>query len=90
MLVEQFANRLKTNPEQLERESLRFYLNHQLRVIETELFALARRYGVKTVFELDKAIQDGKFNETQAFEEYFRFDSLEDERDTLRGLLEQL
>jgi len=59
-------------------------------VIESELFALARRYGVKTVFELDKAIQEGKFSEADAFEEYFRFDYLESERDTLQGLLEQL
>ncbi len=90
MLLEQVATRLKANPEKLERESLHLYLAHQLRLIESELFTLAHRYGVQTVFELDQAIQEGKFSEAQAFEEYFRFDYLESERDTLRGLLEQL
>ena len=90
MLLEEIASRLHTAPEQLERESLRVYLERRLRLAESELFSLARRYGVQTVFELDQAIQDGRFYEPEAFEDYFRFDYLESERDTLRELLGQL
>jgi hypothetical protein len=90
MLLERVAARLNTEPEQLERESLRVYLERKLRLAESELFSLAHRYGVQTVFELDDAIQSGRFHEPEAFEDYFRFDYLESERDTLRELLEQL
>ena len=90
MLLERVAARLNTEPEQLERDSLRVYLERKLRLVESELFSLAHRYGVQTVFELDEAIQSGRFHEPEAFEDYFRFDYLESEHDTLRELLEQL
>ena len=90
MLLEQVASRLNTLPEQLERESLRLYLEHKLRVVESELFALVSRYGVETVFALDEAVQSGRFHEPEAFEDYFHFDYLEHERQTLRELLGQV
>jgi hypothetical protein len=90
MLLDQVATRLHTSPEQLERDSLRVYLERKLRVTESELFTLAERYGVRTVFELDAAVQAGRFHEPEAFEDYFRFDYLEGERESLRELLSQL
>ncbi len=59
-------------------------------MVESELFTVALRYGVQTVTELDEAVQTGRFHEIMAFEDYFRFDYLENERDTLHELLEQL
>jgi hypothetical protein len=90
MLFEQVAPRLHITPAQLERESLQYYLERRLRLVESEMFALTRRYGVQTVFELDQAVQAGRFHEPEAFEDYFRFDYLESERDILREALEQL
>jgi len=90
MLLDQVATRLNTTPERLERDSLRVYLERKLRVTESELFLLAERFGVRTVFELDAAVQAGRFHEPEAFEDYFRFDFLEDERESLRELLTQL
>ena len=89
-LLERAATRLNVVPEKLERESLRAYLERNLRLVESELYMLAQRYGVQTVEELDKAIQSGRFHEKDTFEEFFRFDHLENERQTLRELLEQL
>lgn len=90
MLLEQVATRLNTTPERLERDSLRAYLERKLRVAESELFLLARRYGVQTIAELDAAVQAGRFHEPDAFEDYFRFDYLEGERESLREMLGQL
>jgi hypothetical protein len=90
MLLDQVATRLNTTPEQLERDSLRLYLERKLRVTESELFLLAQRYGIQTVFELDTAVQAGRFHEPEAFEDYFRFDYLEGERESLTELLSQL
>ena len=90
MLLEQVATRLNTTPERLERDSLRVYLERKLRVTESELFLLARQYGVQTIIELDVAVQAGRFHEPDAFEDYFRFDYLESERESLREMLSQL
>jgi len=90
MLLTQVATRLDMTPERLEHDSLRTYLERQLRITESELFTLARRYGVQTVFELDQAVQAGRFHEPEAFEDYFRFDLLEHEQASLRELLAQL
>lgn len=80
MLLEQIATQLNILPEQLERESLKVYVRRSLRLIESELFALAQRYGVHSVTELDEKIQQGAFHENESFDDYFRFDYLESER----------
>ncbi len=87
MLLDEVAVRLNLTPAQLERESLRVYLERRLRLVESELFALAQQYGVKTVEELELAVQAGRFHEPDSFEDYFRFDFLEAEIDSLQELL---
>ena len=90
MLLDEVAVRLNLTPAQLERESLRAYLERRLRLVESELFVLAQRYGLETVEELDQAVQAGRFHEPDTFEDYFRFDFLEDEKDALQDLLARL
>jgi hypothetical protein len=90
MLIEQIAQKLETKPQTLERESLRLYVEKKLRVIESELLRLAHKYGVQNVNELDEMIKQGKYHEDEAFEDYFEFDNLESERDTLVSVLESL
>lgn len=90
MLIEQVAQRLQTKPEVLEREGLKLYLEKKLRVVESELFLLTHRYGVRDVTELDEMIKQGKFHEDEAFEDYFDFDYLEHEREKLLQVLEEL
>ena len=80
MLLEQIASQLNILPEKLERESLKVYLQRNLRLVESQLFSLAQRYGVRSVTELDEKIQQGVFHENEAFEDFFRFDHLEGER----------
>lgn len=90
MLIEQVAERLQTKPEVLEREGLKLYLEKKLRVVESELFLLTHRYGVRDVTELDEMIKQGKFHEDEAFEDYFDFDYFEHEREKLLQVLEEL
>ncbi|MFN2289840.1 MAG: hypothetical protein ACK2UC_01495 [Anaerolineae bacterium] len=90
MMYEDIAVRLSLPPEELERESLRLFLTHQLRLVESQLLELARRYGVQTVGELDALVQKGQVREDEAFEDYFEFDHLEAERDLLLDSLKEL
>ncbi len=89
-MYEDIALKLQLPPEELERESLRLFLKHQLRLVESQLLGLARRYGVQTVSELDALVQNGQVHEVEAFDDYFDFDHLEAERDALLDSLREL
>ncbi|RLC85732.1 MAG: hypothetical protein DRJ03_10745 [Chloroflexi bacterium] len=89
-MYENIALKLRLSPRELERQSLRLFLRHRLRQIESQLLSLAHRYGVRTVTELDDLIQNGQVHEAEAFEDYFEFDHLEVERDALLDSLKEL
>lgn len=89
-MYETIALKLQVSPEELERESLRLFLRHQMRLIESQLFSLAHKYGVRTVAELDQMVRSGALHENDAFEDYFELDYLEATRDTLRESLREL
>lgn len=65
-------------------------LLEKLRLVESEMFRLASRYGVKTVDELDNMVVKGKLSEAAVGEDVFRFDALMVERDELRKELNRL
>ena len=89
-MYETIAMKLQLSPQELERESLRVFLHHQIRLVESELLNLAHKYGIRTVAELDGLVQSGQVHENEAFEDYFEFDYLEAKRDTLRESLNEL
>ena len=77
-------------PRDLERESLRAYLEARRRQVEAELFLLTTKHGVRTVQEFDAAIQQGKIREAEGFDDFFTFDHLEAERDKILEALNSL
>jgi hypothetical protein len=89
-MYESIAVKIHLSPQELEQESLRLFLNHRLRLVESQLLSLARKYGAQTVTELDEMVQKGQIHEDEAFEDYFEFDHLEAERDVLIESLREL
>jgi hypothetical protein len=77
MLYEDIASKLQIPPQELARESLSVFLQHRLRLVETQLLSLAQKYGVVTVAELDQLVQSGQVHDPESFEDYFEFDYLE-------------
>jgi len=90
MTYDAIAVKLKLSPQDLERESLRLFLNHRLRLINSRRLELGRRYGVQTISELDALVQAGRVHETEAFEDYFELDALEAERDAVLESLKDI
>ncbi|RME62662.1 MAG: hypothetical protein D6778_10830 [Nitrospirae bacterium] len=78
------------SPSEVLKESVTIYLEKKLLAVESELFRLGKKYGVKDIFELDKKIKEGVFAEKDTFEDYFYFDNLEAERQRLKALLKQV
>lgn len=83
-VIEATAQKLHMKPDDLMRESLKTYIEHKIAALEVEIFTIARKYGIKDVFELDKKIQEGFVSEHEAYDDYFRLDHLESERQTLK------
>jgi len=89
-VIDLVAKELHMKPKELMKESLKTYLSQRLSKVESELFVIAKKYGVKDVFELDSKIKEGIINEKEAYEDYFAFDSLEGERERVKKYLEKL
>ena len=89
-MYENIAPKLQLSPQELEHASLRLFLNQKLRMIESQLLDLARKYGAQTVAELDELIKSGRGHENEAFEDYFEFDHLEAEQAVLLDSLKEL
>ena len=74
---------LKITQEELERESLKTYLHIRLKRCESELFNLARRYGVSSIEDFEDEYKRGTIKEEITWEDFFRLDHLEAERESL-------
>ncbi|MCK5508216.1 MAG: hypothetical protein KAI50_06815 [Desulfobacterales bacterium] len=88
--LECLAKDLHLEPEVLLRASLETFLKRKLKVIESELFLLSRKYGVRSVVEFDNMVKEGKLHEEDSFEDYFKFDNFEAEKERILNHLEQL
>lgn len=89
MNFQQVSKELNIPSSKLEQESIKTFLEKKLNIIEVELFALSKKYGINNIFEFDKAVKEGKFHEKDSFEDYFKFDHLELERKKIISLLER-
>ena len=76
---------LKITKEELERESLETYLHIRLKRCESELFNLARKYGVSSIEDFEEEYKSGNIAEKGTWEDFFRLDHLEAERESIRA-----
>jgi hypothetical protein len=89
-VIDNLARDLHIEPGELIKKGVRSFLNKRLSAVESELFLLAKKYGVKDVFEFDKKIKEGKFSEDEVFEDYFKFDNLQAEKNKLKKYLDKI
>ena len=62
----------------------------KLRLIESELFRLASKYGVKTLDDLDRLVVKGKLSEEAIGDDLFVFDNLISEKEKVEKELYKL
>lgn len=53
-IIEDLAKSLNMDREKLERESIKTYLEKELRNIEVEIYKIVAKHGVWSIFELDE------------------------------------
>ncbi|PXF58178.1 MAG: hypothetical protein C4B59_13850 [Candidatus Methanogaster sp.] len=88
--IPKIAPILRITPEELERESLKTYLHIRLKHCESELYNLARKYGVSSIEDFEEGYKRGTIAEERTWEDFFRLDHLEAERESIRGELEDI
>jgi hypothetical protein len=89
-VIDMVAKEFNMKPKELLKESLKTYLEKRLSKVEADIFLLAKKYGVKDVFELDSKVKEGLFSEKETYEDYFVFDNLAAEREKIKKYLEKL
>ena len=87
--IQRIADELNVSEADLIQKSVKSYLKQQLIKVEAELFQYCKKYGVKTVFEMDEKLKDGSLKENDIIDDFFAFDHLEHEREHLMNLLEE-
>jgi len=76
--------------QELERESLRVYLQQRLREVQADIVHLCNKYGVRSAEGMEALYRNGTLPEAGTWEDFFRLDHLEARRDELLGLLGEL
>jgi hypothetical protein len=87
-VIETAAGTPHMKPDDLVKESLRVFVEQKLAAVEAEIFFIAKKYGVKDVFELDPRIEEGLLSESEAYDDYFHLDHLEAKRQKYKQVAE--
>jgi hypothetical protein len=82
------ARALHLSEEEVLKQGLRSFLEHQLREVRAEIFAISGRHGVSSVEEMDARYRDGTLEEADSWRDLQCLDHLEYKRDSLLQLLE--
>lgn len=56
-VIDMVAKEFHMKPKDLLKESLRTYLEKRLSKAEADIFLLAKKYGIKDIFEFDSKIK---------------------------------
>jgi len=89
-LIDLAAREFRMKPDELVNQSMKAFLNRKLVNIESEIFLLVKKYGIKDVFEMDAKIQEGLIREEESYDDYFALDNLEAEREKVKSILDKL
>lgn len=89
-IVDKIADELQIAKESLIKESLKRYLNYELRKIESEIFKLGGKYGVTSAKEIDEQYKKGTLEEEDSWEDFFKLDHLEFKKKQILKILKEI
>lgn len=73
---------------ELQRESIRSFLEKKLLETKSELFAFANKYGIKSVEEFENLAKKGKIRESEVSRnDFFRIDYLQARQEHIKKAL---
>jgi len=89
-IIEKAANEFNISPDVLLKESLESYLRQKSSKIESEMFLISKKYGIKDIFEMEQKILEGNISENVGYDDFFLFDNLQAEKEKTEKLLKEI
>jgi hypothetical protein len=89
-IFEDVAHVLHLSKETLEIESIKTFLEKELRNIEAEIYKIGAKHGIKSIFELDEKLKMGEIKEEDMIEDFMELDYLESRRDDMLKAMEKI
>ena len=88
--IEEVAKTLNLDPVKLERESLEFFLQKELRNTEVDIYKLGNKHGVRSVLELDEKLKRGEIREEEMLNDFMELEFLETKKEKILKVLEKV
>ena len=88
--IEEVAKTLDFDPVNLKRESLKFFLQKELRAVEVEIYKIGNKHGVRSVLELDEKLKRGEIREEEMLDDFMEFEFLETRKEKILKVLEKV
>ena len=88
--IEEVAKTLDFDPVNLERESLKFFLQKELRNVEVEIYRIGNKHGVRSILELDERLKRGEIREEEMLDDFIELEFLETRKEKILKVLEKV
>ena len=88
--IEEVAELLTLEKEEIIKEGLKALLKKRLRELRAEVISICLKYKVSSLKELDEKINKGELSETDTFEDFTRLDFLENAEQKVKELMAKL
>jgi len=88
--IEEVAKTLNLDPVKLERESLEFFLQKELRNTEVDIYKIGNKHGVRSVLELDEKLKRGEIREEEMLDDFMELEFLETRKEKILKVLEKV
>ena len=89
-ILEEVAKALNISQEGLQKESLKTFLEKELRSTEAEIYRIAVKHGIRSILELDEKLKKGKVTEEEMLDDFMELDYLESRKDELLKAIEKI
>jgi hypothetical protein len=88
--IPKISSMLNISQEDLEKESVKTYLHIRLVHCESEIFSIAKKYGISSIEEFEERYKKGEIEEEGTWEDFFKLDHLEAEKKSIKKALEEV
>ena len=88
--IPKISSLLNISQEDLEKESVKTYLHIKLVHCESEIFNIAKKYGISSIKEFEERYKKGEIEEEGTWEDFFKLDHLEAEKKSIKKALEEV
>lgn len=90
ILLKEVAEILNLPEQEVERESLKTFLEDKLKKLLIEQLQLTRKYGIKNLDEIEKFYAEEKLSERESWEDYFELQHIESEIESVKKALHKI